>query len=388
MEATTGQRRGNGHGPFGITLGAVLVAVLAGGCHGEDPGAGAHGGNAGTGGTGGAGGIEGCAGEPPLSVTADLHGVWSAGPADVWAVGDGGTILHFDSTGSSGRWRAEMSPTTQNLRSVWATSDGRAWAAGWGGTLLRRAAGVWSLVPSPVAVDLDQVWGRAHDDVWAVGDDGVVLHFDGASWSVSLNRLAGRLRGVWGRAADDVWVVGTGQEPDEDRASLLLHWDGATWTESYTCQAEGNRFAAGGWAAVLEDIWGLPAGDLWAAGFCHPGASFIPFGHLIRHDEYLGWQQLLGDDGMHGINEWRAFSSVWASSATDVWVASNNAIDPDPSASPPTIIHFDGTSWTASSDLATTFINDLGGSGPSDVWAVGRAGRRLHYDGTSWTATP
>jgi hypothetical protein len=220
-----------------------------------------------------------------------------------------------------------------------------------------------------------------------VGDDGVVLHFDGTTWSVSLNRMAGRLRGVWGRAANDVWVVGGGQEPDEDRASLLLHWDGATWTESYTCQSEGNRFASGGWAANLEDIWGLAGGPLWAAGNCQPGASFIPFGHLVRHDEY-GWQQLIGLEDTQGVGEWRSFSAVWASSATDVWVASNNAFNAEPGDSPPTTIHFDGTAWTASTDLATMFINDLGGSGPNDIWAVGDGGKRLHYDGVAWTASP
>jgi hypothetical protein len=388
MEATTGRKRwAYGHGSGGIIAGAALVAVVAMGCHGEDHSPGMHG-VSGMGGTGAAGAGEesgcgggGAGGAAPLPVTQDLRGVWSAGPADVWAVGDSGTVLHYD-----GRWRTETSPTTQNLQSVWATPDGRAWAVGWGATILRRDGGVWAIVASPVTVDLDHVWGRAHDDVWAVGDDGIVLHFDGLAWSVALDRMAGRLRGVWGRAADDVWVVGAGQEPDGDRASLLLHWDGASWTESYTCQAEGNRFAAGGWSAQLDDIWGSTAGPLWAAGHCQPGASFIPFGHLVRHDEY-GWQELIGDT-TESIGEWRSFSSVWASSATDVWVASDSGGDSDPSASPPTIIHFDGTAWTASSDLATISINDLGGSGPNDIWAVGPGGKRLHYDGTAWTASP
>ena len=51
----------------------------------------------------------------------------------------------------------------------------------------------------------------------------------------------------------------------------------------------------------------------------------------------------------------------------------------------PTILHFDGTSWTESSDPSTLGINDLGGRGPDDVWAVGGGGKRLHFDGTAWT---
>jgi hypothetical protein len=35
---------------------------------------------------------------------------------DVWAVADGGTILHFDGT----QWSAATSTTSQTLRAVWA----------------------------------------------------------------------------------------------------------------------------------------------------------------------------------------------------------------------------------------------------------------------------
>ncbi len=33
-------------------------------------------------------------------------------------------------------------------------------------------------------------------------------------------------------------------------------------------------------------------------------------------------------------------------------------------------------------------LTDLGGTGESDVWAVGSAGRIIHYDGTTWSLTP
>jgi hypothetical protein len=62
-----------------------------------------------------------------------LHAVWAAAPDDAWAVGDSGTIAHWDGQ-------------------------------------------VWTIVPSQTSLALYGVWGSGPLDVWAVGDQGVILH--------------------------------------------------------------------------------------------------------------------------------------------------------------------------------------------------------------------
>jgi hypothetical protein len=74
-------------------------------------------------------------------------------------------------------------------------------------------------------------------------------------------------------------------------------------------------------------------------------------------------------------------SSVWATSATDVW-----AVGPAG-----TVLHFDGTAWTP---IATGLTDDLmavWASGPADVWVSGGSGDPAllngviaHFDGTRW----
>lgn len=71
-------------------------------------------------------------------VTADLTDI--AGTADgkhLWAVGAGGTIVHFDA--ACGMWVQETSPTAKNLSALW-VSDGEktVWAVGASGTVLHR----------------------------------------------------------------------------------------------------------------------------------------------------------------------------------------------------------------------------------------------------------
>lgn len=64
-----------------------------------------------------------------------------------WAVGDRGTILHYDGQG----WSAETSGTRAHLRSVIALADGRVMASGGNGTvLIRSPQGEWTPLSCPV----------------------------------------------------------------------------------------------------------------------------------------------------------------------------------------------------------------------------------------------
>lgn len=313
-------------------------------------------------------------------ITADLFGVYSAGVQDVWTVGAAGTILHYD-----GAWHVETSPTSVDLRSVWAATGGHAWAVGAGGTILHRNGSGWALAASPTTENLWGVWGSSSSDVWAAGDAGLILHFDGTSWTVSHNRMAGSLRAVWGSGPGDVWVVGSGREPDGDYAALTLHWNGSMWSESYLCNPEGTRFASGGWVAGLSDVWGQPGATRWAAGQCQSGASFIPYG-FVAQNSGTGWSDTPGFGFGEPLGKYRPLQTIWSSSDSDVWAAS--AVETVAgTTSPPTMLHFDGNSWTPSPQSITAGIRDLGGTASSDVWAVGKAGKRLHYDGTLWSAS-
>ena len=55
-----------------------------------------------------------------------LHGVGGTSGADVGAVGEAGTILHFD----GGAWSTVPSPTSNNVYGVWASGPCDVWAIG------------------------------------------------------------------------------------------------------------------------------------------------------------------------------------------------------------------------------------------------------------------
>jgi len=109
------------------------------------------------------------------------------GPDDGWAVGDGGTILHWDGEA----WTQLASPTDSHLFSVAMVGSDDGWAVG--GlyhpeeyTILHWDGEAWTEVASPTDRYLFSVDMVSSDDGWAVGSYSSVLHWDGDA-SIGMN---------------------------------------------------------------------------------------------------------------------------------------------------------------------------------------------------------
>ena len=132
-----------------------------------------------------------------------LLGVWARSPTDVFAVGEGGAIVHFDGTS----WQPMSSGTTRTLRGVYATATA-AYAVGDGGTVLRHDGAAWQPMASNVVLDLYAIHGTGDDDLFAVGDSGTIIHHDGIGWGPIRNPALDRLTGVWASEATSFFVGG------------------------------------------------------------------------------------------------------------------------------------------------------------------------------------
>jgi hypothetical protein len=113
----------------------------------------------------------------PLPTGNALYGLWGSSSTDVFAVGQHGTILHYD--GSS--WSGMQSGTTNYLAGVSGNSASNVYAVGEAGTILHYDGSGWSLT-SIGANGLAAVWcSPSTPDVFIVGGNGAILHFDGTS---------------------------------------------------------------------------------------------------------------------------------------------------------------------------------------------------------------
>jgi hypothetical protein len=68
--------------------------------------------------------------------------------------------------------------------------------------------------------------------------------------------------------------------------------------------------------------------------------------------------------------------SVWGNSSSDVFAVGYDG----------TILHYNGSAWSAMSSGTTDVLGGIWGSSASDVFAVGEGGIILHYNGSTWSA--
>src|SRR5256884_9012150 len=158
----------------------------------------------------------------PIGDGAGIAAVWSASATSVFAVGDGGKILHHDATS----WTAQASPTPAPLTGVWGSSGTDVWTVGLGGTLLHYDGISWTAQTSPTGGELFGVGGRSGSDVFAAGDAGRILQYDGTNWTAQTTGTGPEFLGGWGASGSDVFAVGD--------SGLVFHYNGSAWSAQAT----------------------------------------------------------------------------------------------------------------------------------------------------------
>ena len=151
----------------------------------------------------------------------DLDDVHGSDGANVYAVGDEGTILHYDGV----TWFSMRSGVEEALNGVWASPWSAVFAAGEKGRVLIRLGDRWIPMDTATDADLNAVGGSieiAEHGVYAVGDGGVVIHFDGSAWSRIPLEEEANLNDLWVTREGMVYVVGDG--------GLILRYRNSQWS--------------------------------------------------------------------------------------------------------------------------------------------------------------
>lgn len=226
-----------------------------------------------------------------------LWDIWGDSPADVFAVGTDGTIVRYN--GNS--WSEMTSSTTDTLLSVWGNSSTDVFAAGlWGIQYYDGSA--WSENYSSTDIFWD-VWGTSATNVYAVGvvqsGDGIILQFDGTAWNEVDDGTDVGLGSVWGTSSSDVFVGGD--------KGLLLHYNGIGW-ENMSFDTDCD----------ITDIWGSPYSDVYAVGAdVTTGEGIILYYHPQVYSDFgIGWTEIYSTtDELFGL---------WGASRADVFVVGEN----------------------------------------------------------------
>jgi photosystem II stability/assembly factor-like uncharacterized protein len=121
---------------------------------------------------------------PTLSNLFSIHMV---NTVNGWAVGENGTVIHWDGT----QWTEVASSTMYVFYSVFMTSADDGWTVGGWGTLIPHDATIvalhwngtqWTSFGGPKWIALNSVYMVSSDDGWAVGPLGTILRWTGVQW--------------------------------------------------------------------------------------------------------------------------------------------------------------------------------------------------------------
>lgn len=275
-----------------------------------------------------------------------IRGVWGSGPSDVYAVGESGSIVHYDGVS----WSNISIPVPQHLLGVWGSGPDNVFVVATTGRIYHLTYQgderiVEEFVVEPAAARTEPylygIWGNDANDVYVVGDHETIVHYNGSSWTVQNFDITGkRLRAVWG-SGQTVYAVG--------EEGTILEKQGTSWV-TMPSVPEAN----------LRAVWGSGTDDVYAVGW---SGTILHYDDLSWTEQESGTMELL--------------FGVWGSGPDDVFAVGFDG----------TILHYDGNDhkvWSAIPSETSDSISTVWGSGPHDVFVAGSAGTILHHNGSSW----
>jgi hypothetical protein len=175
----------------------------------------------------------------------------------------------------------------------------------------------------------------------------------------------------------DAWAVGQDNIPGDGNQPLAEHWDGQEWTVAANPPVLPHN-------ARLTGVAAFSANDVWAVGDSNAG----PY---IQHWDGQSWRVVSTPE----LDASASLASISGSSPDDVW-AVGFRMTADPQVWHTLIEHWDGTSWTVTSNPdpphpGTAMFHAVTARAHNDAWAVGWYGEGPatalieHWDGTDWS---
>lgn len=227
-----------------------------------------------------------------LAEPVDLYALAADTVGNVFAFGDGGTILEKEGDGWTSAGAGVLGPTWAKARLVGAGfgspsgGHGELWiAVGAAGGGLRREGATWVDMPTRPQSGLNALSRSAKGELWAVGDDALFMVEGAQGWSSLSHPFVADLNDVSAGAPDGtIWAVG-------DAGVVLQRLPGAPITQAqapavadlFTVEASGAVVAIGGkGGTLLRSVDGGPFVP-WALG------AFTDVNDLAVGDDGAWW---------------------------------------------------------------------------------------------------
>ena len=291
-------------------------------------------------------------------LTADLQGVVNISPTEAWAVGN-----------------VTLGANPGQIIEKW---NGTEWNLFPNPTLLPNSQGDLFAITSTSATDIWAV-GNLVQDL----SNGVTLsynlfeHWNGTSWTPTFinNPTFEALTSVSEDATNDAWAVGwVSPESDASNGTLAIHWNGTSWTAVATPENVGEG------PNQLNAVVALTPDNAWAVGYSTPGlAGQSATLTLILHWDGTTWSIVPSPNvGPNSNNQSNRLLGITVNSADDIYAFGSYFAAGGSGHQMTLLLHWDGTSWKIAPSPNPTkgnFLDDLLFAGvvpsPGNVWIFG-----------------
>lgn len=263
-------------------------------------------------------------------VTTPLKGIWGTSSSNIYAVGSGGVILHYDGTAWS---RVTGVAVTENLNAVHGSSASNIVAVGENGILVQYNGSAWTKRTVTSSQNLNAVWVVSTSRMFIAGENGLILDCDQTTCEQSTYVTSYALNSIWASSASDVYIAGG--------AGLIIHFDGTKWTQMQTSSSE-----------LLYSLWGASSSDIYAVGengavLHYNGTTWSPM-RVVKRNYYA----------VGGIR-----------SPFRVYVATQDG----------KISYYEGGAWTDMNSGTTKALQAIWVSPTNEAFIVGASGLILRY---------
>jgi hypothetical protein len=231
----------------------------------------------------------------------------------------------------------------------------------------------------------------------ATGQLTLVLHYDGTSWSRSLNteNIGITLAAGWAASPSTAFAAGIGcQNPP------AVRYNNGVWSGMDTCAQS---------SLSISSVWGTAPNDVWAVGSGAQARISDPRLAWVYHFDGSNWTVSYTDSQVdllavgtrstddviavgkrgrivrHAGSQWLEQTSGTANDLFAVW-GDPNSTRVFAVGAAGTVVSYDGSAWQTQPSGITAPLRGVWGSSAANVFAVGDNGTILRFDGTSWTA--
>ncbi|HEY5021430.1 MAG TPA: Ig-like domain-containing protein [Gemmatimonadaceae bacterium] len=263
-----------------------------------------------------------------------------------------------------------------------------------------KASVTWTLGPTYLNQTV-KAWtdteGSQSDLFSATGQLTLVLHYDGTSWTRSLNteNVGMSLNAGWAASPSIAFAAGHGCHNPP-----AVQYNNGVWSGMDTCEQS---------SLSVTSVWGTAPNDIWAVASGGQGRIMDPPLAWVFHFDGSNWTFSYTDSlvdlvaigtrstddviavGRHGRivrhagSQWLQQTSGTASDLFAVW-GDPNSTSVFAVGAAGTVVAYDGAAWGTQTSGTTAPLRSVWGSSVTDVFAVGDNGTILHFDGASWTA--